>query len=98
MDPFARIKEIKEDKTKDIDDRVWKSEKIKEDIIDNKKKEVIILHKIEKLIKASFFMINCREYRNELAFKFNKLTDMEIEYLREKAKDLNGTIQTGYRK
>ena len=41
-------------------------------------------------------MINCREYRNELAFKFNKLTDMEIEYLREKAKDLNGTIQTGY--
>ena len=57
MDPFARIKEIKEDKTKDIDDRVWKSEKIKEDIIDNKKKEVIILHKIEKLIKASFFMI-----------------------------------------
>ena len=43
-------------------------------------------------------MINCREYRNELAQKFNKLTDMEIEYLREKAKDLNGTIQTGYRK
>ena len=37
-------------------------------------------------------MINCREYRNELASKFNKLTDMEIEYLREKAKDLNGTI------
>ena len=37
-------------------------------------------------------MINSREYRNELASKFNKLTDMEIEYLREKAKDLNGTI------
>ena len=37
-------------------------------------------------------MINCREYRNELASKFNKLTDMEIEYLWEKAKDLNGTI------
>ena len=37
-------------------------------------------------------MVNCREYRNELASKFNKLTDMEIEYLREKAKDLNGTI------
>jgi len=37
-------------------------------------------------------MINSREYRNELASKFNKLTDMEIEYLREKAKDLNSTI------
>ena len=37
-------------------------------------------------------MINCRENRNELASKFNKLTDMEIEYLPEKAKDLNGTI------
>ena len=55
-------------------------------------KEEIILNKIPKLIKTSFFMINCREYRNELASKFNKLTDMEIEYLREKAKDLNGTI------
>ena len=37
-------------------------------------------------------MINCREYRNELVSIFNKLADMEIEYLREKAKDLNGTI------
>ena len=37
-------------------------------------------------------MINCHEYRNELTLKFNKLTDMEIEYLREKAKDLKGTI------
>ena len=63
-----------------------------------KKKEEIILNKIPKLIKASLFMINSREYRNELASKFNKLPDMEIEYLREKAKDLNGTIQTGYHK
>ena len=92
MDLYARIKEIKDDETKDIDDRVWTPEKIKEDIIDNKKKEEIILNKILKLIKANFFMINCREYRNELASKFNKLTDMEIEYLPEKAKDLNGTI------
>ena len=37
-------------------------------------------------------MINCREYRIELDSKFNKLAYMEIEYLREKAKDLNGTI------
>ena len=43
-------------------------------------------------------MINCREYRNELASKFNRLTDTEIEYLLEKAKDLNGTIQTRYHK
>ena len=92
MDPYARIKEIKDDETKDIDDRVWTPEKIKEDIIVNKKKEEIILNKIPKLIHVSFFMINCREYRNELASKFNKLTDMEIEYLPEKAKDLNGTI------
>ena len=96
LDPYARIKEIKDDETKDIDDRVWTPEKIKEDIIENKKKEETILNKIPKLIHVSFFMINCREYRNELASKFNKLADMEIEYLREKAKDLNGTIQTGY--
>ena len=37
-------------------------------------------------------MINCREYRNELASKFNKLTDMDIEYLWEKDKDLDGTV------
>ena len=37
-------------------------------------------------------MINSLECRNELASKFNKLTDIEIEYLREKAKDLNGSI------
>ena len=91
LDPYARIKEIKDDETKDIDDRVWTPEKIKEDIIENKKKEETILSKIPKLIHVSFFMINCREYRNELASKFNKLADMEIEYLREKAKDLNGT-------
>ena len=96
LDPYARIKEIKDDETKDVDDRVWTPEKIKEDIIENKKKEETILNKIPKLIHVSFFMINCREYRNELASKFNKLADMEIEYLREKAKDLNGTIQTGY--
>ena len=92
MDPYARIKEIKDDETKDIDDREWTPEKIKEDIIDNKKKEEIILNKIPKLIHTSFFMINCREYRIELDSKFNKLAYMEIEYLREKAKDLNGTI------
>ena len=32
------IKEIKADETKDIDDRLWTPEKIKEDIIDNKKR------------------------------------------------------------
>ena len=85
------IKEIKDNETKDIDDREWIPEKIKEDIIDNKKKEEIILNKIPKLIKASFFMINSREYRIELASKFNKLAYMEIEYLREKVKDLNVT-------
>ena len=91
MDPYARIKEIKDDETKDNDVRVWTPEKIKEDIIDNKKREEIIFNKISKLIHASFFMINCREYRNELVSIFNKLGDMEIEYLREKVKDLNVT-------
>ena len=37
-------------------------------------------------------MINSLECRNELASKFNKLTDMEIEYFWEKANDLNDTI------
>ena len=39
LDPYARIKEIKDDETKDIDDILWISEKIKEDIINNKKKK-----------------------------------------------------------
>ena len=73
---------------------MWTPEKIKED----KKKEEIIFNKISKLIHSSFFMINSLECRNELASKFNKLTDMEIEYLPEKAKDLNGTIQIRYHK
>ena len=37
-------------------------------------------------------MINSLECRNELASKFNKLTDMKIEYFWEKANDLNDTI------
>ena len=37
-------------------------------------------------------MINSLEYWNELASKFNKLTDMKIEYFWEKANDLNDTI------
>ena len=92
MDLIARIKEIKDDETNDIDDRVWTPEKIKEDIIVNKKREEVILNKISKLIHTSFFMINCHEYRNELASKFNKLTDMDIEYLWEKDKDLDDTV------
>ena len=39
LDAYARIKEIKDDKSKEIDDRVWTPEKIKEDIIDNKKRK-----------------------------------------------------------
>ena len=66
-----------------------KKDEIKEDIIVNKKNKEIILNKIPKLIHTNFFMIICHEYRNELASKFNKLTDIEIEYLPEKAKDLN---------
>ena len=37
-------------------------------------------------------MINSLECRNELASKFNKLADMEIDYLREKSFYFNGTI------
>ena len=96
LDPFHRLKEIKDDETKDVEERQWTYQKIKEDIIENKKKEEKILNEIPKVIHVSFFMINAREYRNELASKFNKLADMEMEYLKEKAKDLNGTIQTGY--
>ena len=77
MNLYERIKEIKDDETKGIiDDRVWIPKKIKEDIIVNKKREEIILNKISKLIHTSLFMINCREYRNELASKFNKLADL----------------------
>ena len=96
LDPFRRLKEIKDDESKDPEEREWTNQKIKEDIIENKKKEARILNEIPKVIHVSFFMVNCREYRNELSSKFNKLAEMEIEYLREKAKDLNGNIQTGY--
>ena len=41
-------------------------------------------------------MVNCKEYRNDLANKFNKLADLEIEYLREKAKEINGNVLNGY--
>ena len=92
LDAYVRIKEIKDDETKNSDDRLWILEKIKEDIIVNKKNKEIILNKIPKLIHTSFFMINCREYRIELDSKFNKLAYMEIEYLREKTKDLNDII------
>ena len=80
LDPYARIKEIKDDETKGIDDRVWIPENIKGDIIDTKKNEEIILNKIPKLIHTSFFMINCLEYRNELASKFNTRKSQRLEW------------------
>ena len=43
-------------------------------------------------------MINSREYRFELASKFNKLADMEIDYLREKSFYFNGTIHLELKK
>ena len=86
MDPYARIKEIKDDETKDTDDRLWILEKIKEDIIVNKKNKEIILNKIPKLIYTSFFMINCRKYKYELASKFNKLAIWKLNIYEKKPK------------
>ena len=45
MDTYARIKEIKDDETKDIDDRVWIPEKIKQDIFVNIKKKYMTMVK-----------------------------------------------------
>ena len=96
LDPNQRMKEIKDDEGKDPEDKVWTYQKIKEDIIQNKQKEERILNEIPKIIHVSFFMVNCKEYRNDLANKFNKLADLEIEYLREKAKEINGNVLNGY--
>lgn len=96
LDPNQRMKEIKDDEGKDSEDKVWTYQKIKEDIIENKKKEERVLNEIPKIIHVSFFMVNCKEYRNDLANKFNKLADLEIEYLREKAKEINGNVLNGY--
>jgi dynein heavy chain len=96
LDPNQRMKEIKDDEGKDPEDKTWTYQKIKEDIIENRKKEEQILNEIPKIIHVSFFLVNCKEYRNDLANKFNKLADLEIEYLREKAKEINGNVLNGY--
>ncbi|MCQ2818128.1 MAG: hypothetical protein MJ252_12755 [archaeon] len=92
LDPNQRMKEIKDDESKEGDERNWTYQKIREDIIANKKKEQKILDEIPKIIHVSFFMINCKEYRNDLASKFSKLAELEIDYLKEKAKDITGSV------
>lgn len=96
LDPNQRMKEIRDEESKDPEEKVWTFQKIEQDIIKNREIEQKILTEIPKVIHLSFFLVNCKEYRNDLANKFNKLADLEIDYLKEKAKEITGSILNGY--
>ena len=91
LDPSEYMRKINEDKSD-----FWNYQQIRKDIIVNKKKEQKILDEIPKLIHVSIFQINCKEFRSDLAAKFAKIADLEIEYLKEKSADLMKEILNRY--
>jgi len=91
LDPNEYMRKIKEDKSD-----FWNYQQIRKDIIVNKKRELKILEEIPKLIHVSIFQINCKEFRSDLAAKFAKISDLEIEYLKEKVAELMKEILNRY--
>ena len=85
-----RVKNIKDDKEN------WTVQKIREDIIKNKTREKEILDTIKETIDVSIFQINCKEFRIDLANKYAKFAEMEIELLRERALESNKEILNKY--
>lgn len=86
LDPNMKIKQIKEDKEK------WNVQKIKDDIVQNQQREQEILSLIPETINVSFFQINCKEFRIDLANKYNKFAEMEIELLKDRAAETTKEI------
>lgn len=90
LDPVSIRKNIK------ADDKTWTPQKIKEDIIKNNEREAFILNTIPEIINVSFFQINCKEFRIDLANKYAKLSELEIEILKEKAEEVSKDILNKY--
>jgi len=66
--------------------------KIKDDIIRTQKLKDKILQEIYPEIHVSYFLINCKDIREYLLNIFDKIYDLEIEILTNKARDLRNTI------
>ena len=91
IDPTDYIRKIKEDNNQN-----WTYQRIKEDINANKNREKSLLSEIPQIIHVSIFQINCKEFRTDLASKFLKIAELEIDYLREKSADINKEILNTY--
>jgi dynein heavy chain len=92
LDPNEYTRKIKEDKNFDV----WTNSKIRDDIIINKNREKEVLNEIPQIIHVSFFQINCKEFRSEIASKYAKIAELEIDILKEKASAIRTDIQNGY--
>lgn len=66
--------------------------KIRDDIIRSQKLKDKILQEISPEIHVSFFLINCKDIREYLLNIFDKIYDLEIEILSNKARDYRNTI------
>jgi dynein heavy chain len=90
LDINAEMRNIKANKD------IWTNQKIRDEILKNKDKEHRILNLIPQIIHVSMFQINCKEFRTDLANKYTKLSDQQVEYLKEKASDINKAILLDY--
>ncbi len=91
FDPNDYVKKIKDDKTDQ-----WTAPKIREDIVKHKEYEKKLLKEIPEIIHVSIFQINCKEFRTDLAAKYAKTAEMEIEHLKNSANEKNKTILNIY--
>ena len=66
--------------------------KIRDDIIQKQKLKDKILQEISPEIHVSYFLINCKDIREYLLNIFDKIYDLEIEILSNKARDYRNSI------
>jgi len=66
--------------------------RIRDDIIRNQKLKDKILQEISPEIHVSYFLVNCKDIREYLLNIFDKIYDLEIEILSNKARDYRNTI------
>jgi dynein heavy chain len=86
LDINKEIRKIRDNKD------IWTNQKVRDDILKNKEKERNIMNEIPQVIHVSMFQINCKEFRTDLSSKYGKLADLQIEYLKEKASNINKAI------
>ena len=94
FEPNEYMKKIA--KSSDDKSDLWTSQKIREDIIKNREYEKKLLRDIPEIIHVSFFQINCKEFRTDLASKYAKTAELEIEFLKNSANEKNKTILNIY--